>query len=110
MKGLVFVLAGLIGAILGGIILDKSKRFKSVTIMTYIFTLAFMAVFAGLLQQASIILDYCLISVLGFFMTGYLPIGMEFAAEITYPQSEATSTGLLERALILLIVLLFSFF
>ena len=30
-----------------------------------------------------------------FFMTGYLPIGFEFAAEITYPESEATSSGLL---------------
>ena len=28
-------------------------------------------------------------------MTGYLPIGFEFAAEITYPESEATSSGLL---------------
>ena len=28
-------------------------------------------------------------------MTGYLPIGFEFAAEITYPESEATSAGLL---------------
>ena len=31
----------------------------------------------------------------GFFMTGYLPIGFEFGAEITYPQSEATSSALL---------------
>lgn len=28
-------------------------------------------------------------------MTGYLPIGFEFAAEITFPESEATSSGLL---------------
>ena len=32
---------------------------------------------------------------MGFFMTGYLPIGFEFAAEITYPVPEGTSTGLL---------------
>lgn len=30
-----------------------------------------------------------------FFMTGYLPIGFEFAVEITYPESEGTSSGLL---------------
>ena len=95
-------MAGLIGSILGGIILDKTKRFKTVTILTYVFTLGFMAAFAGLLSQANIALDYGLISVLGFFMTGYLPIGFEFGAEITYPQSEATSSGLLERASILL--------
>lgn len=28
-------------------------------------------------------------------MTGYLPVGFEFAAELTYPQSEGTSAGLL---------------
>ncbi|KAG2457414.1 FLVC2 protein, partial [Polypterus senegalus] len=30
-----------------------------------------------------------------FFMTGYLPIGFEFAVELTYPESEGTSSGLL---------------
>ena len=94
--GLLLVLAGLVGSVLGGIVLDKTKRFKTVTIVTYIFTLLFMAGFTGLLSQAIIALDFVLIAFLGFFMTGYLPIGFEFAAEITYPQSEATSSALLE--------------
>ena len=33
------------------------------------------------------------------FMTGYLPVGFEFAAEITYPESEGTSSGLLNAIL-----------
>ena len=33
-----------------------------------------------------------------FFMTGYLPLGFEFAAEITYPESEGTSSGLLNAS------------
>jgi len=28
-------------------------------------------------------------------MTGYLPVGFEFAAELTYPESEGTAAGLL---------------
>lgn len=28
-------------------------------------------------------------------MTGYLPLGFEFAVELTYPESEGTSSGLL---------------
>jgi FLVCR family feline leukemia virus subgroup C receptor-related protein len=32
---------------------------------------------------------------LGFFMTGYLPIGFEFAAELTFPIAEGTTSGLL---------------
>ena len=35
---------------------------------------------------------------LGFFMTGYLPIGFEFAAEITYPAAEGTTSGLLNAS------------
>lgn len=33
-----------------------------------------------------------------FFMTGYLPLGFEFAVELTYPESEGTSSGLLNMA------------
>lgn len=28
-------------------------------------------------------------------MTGYLPLGFEYAVELTYPESEGTSSGLL---------------
>lgn len=31
-------------------------------------------------------------------MTGYLPLGFEFAVELTYPESEGTSSGLLNCA------------
>lgn len=30
-----------------------------------------------------------------FFMTGYLPVGFELAAELTYPEPEGTSAGLI---------------
>uniref|UniRef100_A0ABI7W6M6 Choline/ethanolamine transporter FLVCR1 n=1 Tax=Felis catus TaxID=9685 RepID=A0ABI7W6M6_FELCA len=41
-------------------------------------------------------LDYT--KIYNFFMTGYLPLGFEFAVEITYPESEGTSSGLLNAA------------
>ena len=31
-------------------------------------------------------------------MTGYLPIGFEFAAEVSYPNPEGTSAGLLNAS------------
>lgn len=31
-------------------------------------------------------------------MTGYLPVGFEFSAEITYPEPEGTSSGLLNAS------------
>nr|CAD7399928.1 unnamed protein product [Timema cristinae] len=33
-----------------------------------------------------------------FFMTGYLPVGFEFAAELTYPEPETTSAGILSAS------------
>lgn len=31
-------------------------------------------------------------------MTGYLPLGFEFAAELTYPEAESISSGLLNAS------------
>lgn len=42
-----------------------------------------------------------------FFMTGYLPLGFEFAAELTYPESEGTSSGLLNVSAQVGVVFLF---
>ena len=57
-------MAGLVGSVLGGIILDRTKKFKLVTVITYIATLGFLAIFAGLLTQSNIALDYTLIAIL----------------------------------------------
>jgi FLVCR family feline leukemia virus subgroup C receptor-related protein len=43
-------------------------------------------------------LRYWLFSVVSFFMTGYLPVGFELAAEITYPEAEGTTSGLLNAS------------
>ncbi|KAK1804833.1 hypothetical protein P4O66_003672 [Electrophorus voltai] len=56
--GLTIVIAGMVGSLICGVWLDRSKTYK-------------------------------------FFMTGYLPLGFEFAVELTYPESEGTSSGLL---------------
>uniref|UniRef100_A0A672PTU0 Feline leukemia virus subgroup C receptor-related protein 1-like n=1 Tax=Sinocyclocheilus grahami TaxID=75366 RepID=A0A672PTU0_SINGR len=70
--GLTLVVAGMFGSILCGIWLDRTKTYKYVY-MPHVTTI--------LLER--------------FFMTGYLPIGFEFGVEITYPESEGTSSGLL---------------
>ena len=35
---------------------------------------------------------------LGFFMTGFMPVGFELVSEITYPEPEGTSCGLLNSS------------
>ena len=43
-----------------------------------------------MVDKENLMIDFLFIGVLGFFMTGYLPIGFEFGAELTYPESEGT--------------------
>lgn len=57
-----------------------------------------MLVFTFTLNLGNIIIVFVTGGVLGFFMTGYLPLGFEFAVEITYPEPEGTSSGLLNAA------------
>ncbi|XP_074031349.1 choline/ethanolamine transporter flvcr2b-like [Leptinotarsa decemlineata] len=59
--GLAIILAGMLGSVCCGVVLDKYRKFK-------------------------------------FFMTGLLPVGFELAAELTYPEPEGTSAGLLNAA------------
>ncbi|XP_032818939.1 choline/ethanolamine transporter flvcr2a-like [Petromyzon marinus] len=96
--GLTIVLAGMLGSIICGIWLDRTKTFKQTTLTVYILSFVFMVVFTFTLDLGYMWLVFLTAGLLGFFMTGYLPLGFEFAAEITYPESEGTSSGLLNAS------------
>ncbi|CAB4068041.1 FLVCR [Lepeophtheirus salmonis] len=96
--GLVIVLCGMVGSMVCGIILDKTHAYKATTFAVYILTAMGMTIFTFTVNLGHIEIVYFTAGVLGFFMTGYLPIGFEFAAEITYPESEGTSSGLLNAS------------
>ncbi|XP_069675450.1 choline/ethanolamine transporter flvcr2b [Periplaneta americana] len=96
--GLLMVLAGMLGSVLSGIVLDKTHRFKETTMALYIFSLLGMVVYTFTLSTGQIGIVYFTGAVLGFFMTGYLPVGFELAAELTYPEPEGTSAGILNAA------------
>ncbi|XP_055603517.1 feline leukemia virus subgroup C receptor-related protein 2 [Uranotaenia lowii] len=93
--GVCIVFAGMLGSVACGIVLDKTHRFKETTLAVYIFTMIGMWIYTFTLSTGHISVVYVTSSLLGFFMTGYLPVGFEFAAELTYPEPEGTSTGLL---------------
>ena len=46
-----------------------------------------MICFAFTIQLQNVALDFCTIGLLGFFLTGYISVGFELAAELTYPES-----------------------
>lgn len=54
-----------------------------------------MFIYTFTMNTGHIFVVYITSSLLGFFMTGYLPVGFEFAAELTYPEPEGTSSGML---------------
>lgn len=95
--GLFIVIAGMVGSVICGIILDKFHRFKETTIAVYAFSLIGMIAFTFTLDKG-IEVVYVTSALLGFFMTGLLPVGFELAAELTYPEPEGTSAGLLNAA------------
>uniref|UniRef100_A0A8D2PL17 FLVCR heme transporter 2 n=1 Tax=Zosterops lateralis melanops TaxID=1220523 RepID=A0A8D2PL17_ZOSLA len=93
--GLTIVLSGMVGALISGIWLDKTKTYKQTTLVVYIMSLVGMIVYTFTLSLGHLWVVFVTAGLLGFFMTGYLPLGFEFAAELTYPESEGTSSGLL---------------
>ena len=61
--------------------------------------LAFLGAIPGLIGltfASSGILLYGSAVILGFFLVSAMPIGMQYAAEITYPTPEGTSNGLVQ--------------
>ena len=65
--GMLMVVAGLAGSIVGGVILDKFKKFKFTSLITYILTLVLMIAFTFAIDRQDIVIDYILIIALGLF-------------------------------------------
>ncbi|KAM8921317.1 choline/ethanolamine transporter FLVCR2 [Pelodytes ibericus] len=93
--GLTITVSGMCGALLTGFWLDRTKTYKQTTLVVYILSLAGMVVFTFILSLGYLWAVFVTAGLLGFFMTGYLPLGFEFAVELTHPESEGTSSGLL---------------
>ncbi|XP_026319564.1 uncharacterized MFS-type transporter C09D4.1 [Hyposmocoma kahamanoa] len=93
--GLVIVVAGMAGSVLCGLVLDKTHRFKETTLAVYAASCIGMVIFTFTLNCGYIGVVYLSSILLGFFMTGYLPVGFEFASEVTYPEPEGTTSGIL---------------
>lgn len=99
--GGIMILGGIIGSIAFGFLLRwLSKYFKLVVFIVYLFTGLGIVAFTAIIyiDQFNDILMYICSFLLGFFMTGYLPMGFDFAAELTYPCPEGLSSGFLNAS------------
>lgn len=96
--GLTIVACGMLGSLVCGIILDRTHRFKETTLVVYVLALVGMLAYTFNFHSGMIAVTFVTAGAVGFFMTGYLPVGFEFAAELTYPEPEVTSSGLLNAS------------
>ncbi|EDV21992.1 uncharacterized protein TRIADDRAFT_59549 [Trichoplax adhaerens] len=93
--GFILIISGLVGAFLVGFWLDWTRRFKGTTVTFYIFSVIAAVAFTLGVYFKQLEVLYFICGAFGFFATAILPVGFEFAAEMTYPISEGLSSGLL---------------
>jgi len=107
--GALLLLGGVIGAVVLSALSDRSGRR-----VPYV-ALALLAAAPALLGVALAETHLVLFAsgfVLGFFMTSALPVGMQYAAEITAPTPQGTSNGLIQiagQASVVIVVLMAAF-
>ncbi|XP_066999142.2 heme transporter FLVCR2 [Anabrus simplex] len=93
--GLLFIVGGMLGSIVCGIILDKTHRFKETTIALYILSAISLIATTFLLGTRSHTAIYITGGIFGACIGGYMPVSLEFTSEITYPEPEGTTAGIL---------------
>jgi MFS family permease len=91
--GALMIAGGLIGAVVLPALSDKQQKRQRYLI------LAFLGAIPGLIGitfATSTALLFGSAVVMGFFLVSAMPIGMQYAAEITFPTPEGTSNGLIQ--------------
>ncbi|XP_054710179.1 uncharacterized MFS-type transporter C09D4.1-like isoform X3 [Uloborus diversus] len=96
--GWLLIVAGLIGSIVAGYVLDYTHKFKNTSLAICILSFFTFILFICFVHFQHIWLQFITIGVLGFFLTSFLPVGFEYGIEVTYPESEITSAGLLNAS------------
>lgn len=91
--GALLLLGGTVGAVVLSALSDRSGR--RIPFLTLAATGAAPAL-VGVALSSSLVGLYLAAFVLGFFMTSALPVGMEYAAEVTAPTPPGTSNGLVQ--------------
>jgi len=91
--GLVMLVAGVIGAVLLSAMSDRQGKRVRYLVLTLALAIPSLI---GVAFVSTAALLYVSSAALGFFVVGALPIGMQYAAEVTFPTPEGTSNGLVQ--------------
>ncbi|BHF81538.1 Feline leukemia virus subgroup C receptor-related protein 2 [Sparganum proliferum] len=93
--GFTMVIAGLIGSIVAGVVLERTGLYRRVLIIFYVLSVVSFGFYISSIYTGQIGVIFFAMFLLGFFQSGFLPLGFEYAAEITYPANEGLSSGIL---------------
>ncbi|XP_059477083.1 uncharacterized MFS-type transporter C09D4.1-like isoform X2 [Neocloeon triangulifer] len=93
--GVLITICGIIGSVFVGFILDRTRLYKEMNILVYALSAVAMLTYTFILRMGNIYYVYACAAFLGVTLVGYLPAAFEFAAELTYPEPEASSAGLM---------------
>ena len=91
--GALMIVGGLIGAVVLPALSDKQGKRQRFLMLAFVGAIPGLL---GLTFATSSILLFGSATLMGFFLVSALPIGMQYAAEITYPTPEGTSNGLIQ--------------
>jgi MFS family permease len=91
--GAVLLVAGLLGAVILPSFSDKQRKRTKFMMIGIVFAIPGLI---GLTFAQSYLLLLLSGAVVGFFLISVLPIGIQYAAEITIPTPEGTSNGLIQ--------------
>ena len=91
--GALMIAGGLVGAIVLPAMSDKQQKRQRFLMLAFIGAIPGLL---GLTFATSSLLLFGSAVVLGFFLISAMPIGMQYAAEITFPTPEGTSNGLIQ--------------
>jgi len=91
--GALMIIGGVIGAVAIPALSDKQRMRQRYLYVAFIGAIPGMV---GLTFATSAWLLFTSAFVMGFFLVSAMPIGMQYAAEITHPTPEGTSNGLMQ--------------
>ena len=87
------LVAGVIGAVVLSAMSDRQGKRVRYLVLTLALAIPSLV---GVAFVSTTWLLYLSSAALGFFIVGALPIGMQYAAEVTFPTPEGTSNGLVQ--------------
>ena len=96
--GAVFIIGGIIGSAVFGVIVEVKKNYRVVTIIICGLSSLFAIALSFSLLSNNIVLGSIGCACAGFAMISILPVGMDFGVELTHPTPEPVSSGLLMSA------------